>query len=72
MKEQDREGFLKSSSHTGRKYILFFKVFSLRRGRFRGDMLKMINGIDKVNLEKLFCIDEKDKEKSFVLKVLCL
>ena len=32
-------------------------VFSLRRRRLRGDMIevfKMIHGIDKANLEKLF------------------
>ena len=33
-------------------------MFSLRRGRLQGDMIevfKMIHGIDKVNLGKLFC-----------------
>ena len=36
-------------------------MFSLRRKRLRADMIevfKMIQGIDKVNLGKLFCIDE--------------
>ena len=36
-------------------------MFYLRRRRLRGDrieVLKMIHGIDKVNLGKLSCIDE--------------
>ena len=36
-------------------------MFSLRRRRLRGDIIevfKMIQGNDKVNLGKLFCIDE--------------
>ena len=36
-------------------------MFSLRYKRLRGDMtkmFKMIHGIDKVNLKKLFSIDE--------------
>ena len=36
-------------------------MFSLRRRRLSGDMIeifKMIHVIDKVNLGKLFCIDE--------------
>ena len=36
-------------------------IFSLRRRRLKGDMtevFKMYHGIDKVNLGKLFCIDE--------------
>ena len=36
-------------------------MFSLRRKRLRGDMIevsKMIQGIDRVNLGKLFCIEE--------------
>ena len=39
-------------------------MFYLRRRRIRGDMievLKMIHGIDKVNLGKLFCIDEDER-----------
>ena len=38
-----------------------FGMFSLRRRRLKGDMVevfKMIHGINKVNLGKLFCIDE--------------
>ena len=34
-------------------------MFSLRRRRLRGDMIevfKMIHGMDRVNLGKLFCI----------------
>ena len=41
-------------------------MFSLRRRRLRGDMaevFKMIQGIDKVNLGKLFCIDEDRKTR---------
>ena len=41
-------------------------MFSLRRKRLRDDMtevFKMIHGIDKVNLEKLFCIDEDVKTR---------
>ena len=45
-------------------------MFSLRHRRLRGDMievLKMICGIDKVNLEKFFCIDENLRtRKQFV------
>ena len=36
-------------------------MFSLRHRRLRGDIIevfKMIHGIDKVNLGKLFCVDE--------------
>ena len=36
-------------------------MFTLRRRRLRGDMtevFRMIHGIDKVNLGKLFCINE--------------
>ena len=42
-------------------------MFSLRLRRLRGDMVevfKMINGIDKVNLEKLFCIDEEERTRT--------
>ena len=38
-------------------------MFSLRCRRFRGDMIevfKMIHGINKVNLGKLFCIDGRN------------
>ena len=41
-------------------------MFSLRRRRLRGDMIevfKMIHGIDKVNLGKLFCIDEDERTR---------
>ena len=41
-------------------------IFSLRHRRLRGDMaevFKMIQGIDKVNLGKLFCIDEDRKTR---------
>ena len=44
-------------------------MFSLRRRRLRGDMIevfKMIHGIDKVNLEKLFCIDEVEEQENIV------
>ena len=40
--------------------------FSLRRRRLRGD-IKMIHGIDKVNLEKLFCIDEDRRTRKYRL-----
>ena len=41
-------------------------MFSLRRRRLRGDMIeafKMIHDIDKVNLEKPFCIDEDGRTR---------
>ena len=49
-------------------------MFSLRRRRLRGDMtevLKMIQGIDKVNLGKLFCINEDGRtiKHSLCLKI---
>ena len=40
-------------------------MFSLRRKRDNSDMkevFKMIHGVDKVNLEKLFCRDVEKKE----------
>ena len=46
-------------------------MFSLRHGRLRGDMIemfKMIHGIDKVNLGKLFRIG-KDRR---VRNIVCL
>ena len=42
-------------------------MFCLRCRRLRVDMIavfKMICGIDKVNLGKLFCIDEDEKKKN--------
>ena len=48
-------------------------MFSLRRRRLRGNMIKVfkrIQGIDKVNLGKLFCIGEdKRKENIDCLKI---
>ena len=49
-------------------------MFSLKRRRLRVDMIevfKMIHGIDKVNLGKLFCIDEdgRTRKHSLCLKV---
>ena len=50
-------------------------TFSLRRRRLRGDMMevfKMIHGIDKVNLGKVFCIDEDERrtrKHSLCLKI---
>ena len=49
-------------------------MFSLRRRRLRGDMtemFKMIHGIDKVNLGKLFCTDEdrRTRKHSLCLKI---
>ena len=45
-------------------------IFSLRRRRLGGDIievLKMIHGIDKVNLGKVFCIFEDGRRrKQFV------
>ena len=41
-------------------------MFSLRRRRLRGDMtevFKMIHGIDKVNLRKLFCMGEDGRAR---------
>ena len=44
----------------------------LRRRRLRGDMIemfKMIHGMDKVNLGKLFCLDEDERtRKHFMFK----
>ena len=50
-------------------------MFSLKRRRLRGDMMevfKMIHGIDKVNLLKLFCIDEDGitRKLSLYLKII--
>ena len=49
-------------------------MFSVRCRRLRGDMIeafKMIHGIDKVNLGKLFCVDEDRKARGhgFCLKI---
>ena len=49
-------------------------MFSLRRGRLRGDMIKlfkMIHDIDKVNLGKLFSIyeDRRIRKHSLCLKM---
>ena len=49
-------------------------MFSLRRRRIRGDMIevfKMIHGIDKVNLGKLFIMDEDRRTRGhdFCLKI---
>ena len=44
-------------------------MFPLRRRRLRGDMtevFKMIHGNDKVNLGKLFCIDEDGRTRNIV------
>ena len=41
-------------------------MFSLRHRRLRGDMIevfKMIRDIDKVNLGKLFCIEEDERTR---------
>ena len=47
-------------------------MFSLRRRRLRGDMIevvKKIHGMDKVNLGKVFCIDEEGRtRKQFMFK----
>ena len=45
-------------------------IFSLMHKRFRGDMIevfKIIHGIDKVNVEKLFCIDEDGRTRKHSL-----
>ena len=47
-------------------------TFSLRRRRFRGDMIevfKTINGIDKVNPRKLFCIDRNGRTRKYRLSL---
>ena len=49
-------------------------MFSLRRRRLRGDIIevfKMIRCIDKVNLGKVFCIDEDERPRkhSLCLKI---
>ena len=48
-------------------------MFSLRRRRLRSDMIemfKMIHGVDKVNLGKIFCIDKdrRTRKHSLCLK----
>ena len=47
-------------------------IFSLRHRRLRGDMIeafKIIHDIDKVNLGKLFCVDEDERtRKQFVFR----
>ena len=61
---------LKNISHEERLKRL--GMFSLRRRRFRGDMIgvfKMIHGIDKIKLRKIPCIDEDERtRKLFMLK----
>ena len=45
-------------------------MFSLRRRRLRVDMIevfKMIQGIDKANLGKHFCIDEDGRTRKHCL-----
>ena len=45
-------------------------MFSLRRRRLRVDVIevfKMIRGTDKVNLGKLFCIDEEERTRNHIL-----
>ena len=45
-------------------------MFSLRHMRFRGDMIKvfnMIHDMDKINLGKLFCIDEDGRPREYSL-----
>ena len=49
-------------------------MFSLKRIRLRGDMVevfRMICGINKVNLGKLFCVDEdkRTRKHGFGLKI---
>ena len=49
-------------------------MFFLRRTSFRGDMtevFKMINDIDKVNIENIFCIDAdgRTRKHSLCLKI---
>ena len=56
------------------KRLKLLGMFSLRRRRPRGDMsevFKMIQAIEKVNLGKLFCIDEdrRTRKHSFCLKI---
>ena len=45
-------------------------MFSLKRRRLRGDMIKVfkiIHGINKVNQGKLFCIDEDGRARKLSL-----
>ena len=44
-------------------------MFSLRCRRLRGDIIevKMTHGIDKINLGKLFCIDEDRRTRKHIL-----
>ena len=47
-------------------------MFSLRCRRLRDDMIevfKMIHGIEKVNLRKLFCIYEDKKQENNFLQI---
>ena len=64
---------LRNLSHEER--LKRFRMFSLRRRRLRGDVIevfKVIPGIDKVNLEKLFCIDQdgRTRKQSLNLKII--
>ena len=62
---------LRNLSHGERLKRL--SMFSLRRRRLRDDMidmievLKVIHGIDKVILGKLFCIDEDERTRKLFL-----
>ena len=52
------------------KRLKLLGMFSLRRRRPRGDMsevFKMIQAIEKVNLGKLFCIDEDGRTRKHSL-----
>ena len=45
-------------------------MFSLRGRRLRGDMIevfKLIHGIDKVNLGKVFCLHEDGRTRKYCL-----
>ena len=63
---------LKSLSYEDRLKKL--NMFSLKRRRVRGDMIevyKMLNGLDKVDLGRLFVVDQGDRTRkhSFHLKI---
>ena len=48
-------------------------MFSLRRRRLRSDMtevFKVVHGMEKVNLGKLFCIDQDGRRRKHSLFIL--
>ena len=53
--------------------LKMLSMLSLRRRRLKGDVIevfKMIHGIDKVNLENLFCINEDENLEDMYSQIL--